>query len=101
VPHLLGLLTAGSASGRHPQPNPAWLDRGSGAMTPVAAPVAAPAADDSVLMQVIQALGRIGPGAVDAEGQLHELLDDPRDNVRSAVLMAVRCIRGEAEMAEE
>lgn len=52
-------------------------------------------------MQVVQAIGRIGPMAVDAEGQLLELVDDVRENVRSAVLMAVRCVRGEADDAGE
>lgn len=94
VPHLLELLAGGS--GRYKKLERDWIDRGSGAMTPVATPPPAPAADDSVFMQVIQALGRIGPGATDAEVRLHELLEDPRDSVRSAVLMAVRCIRGEA-----
>ena len=99
VPHLLGLLST-SASGRMAKPTQEWFDRGSGTATPVATPPVS-AADEAMVLQVVQALGRIGPGAIDAEGHLVELMDDPRDNVRSAVVMAVRCIRGEVEADPE
>lgn len=94
VPHLLQLLTSAAGSGRFRKVAPAWCDGGSNTITPVATPPPA-TGDESVLVQVIQALGRIGPAALDAEGQLFELVEDTRENVRSAVLMAVRCIRGE------
>lgn len=96
VPHLLQLLNAAAGSGRFRKlSRPDW-DRGSGTITPVAAPPPS-TGDESVLMQVIQALGRIGPDAWEAEAQLIEMSEDPRENVRSAVLMAVRCIRGDSE----
>ena len=82
------------------KPSQEWFDRGSGTATPLAPPPAS-AADEAMVLQVVQALGRIGTGAVDAEGHLVELMEDPRDNVRSAVLMAVRCIRGEATVADD
>jgi HEAT repeat protein len=101
VPHLLTLFHSAAGSGRYRKlapPSP-W-DRGSNAITPVAAPPPTATGDESVLVQVIQALGRIGPAALEAELQLAELADDPRENVRSAVLTAVRCIRGEQEPDE-
>jgi HEAT repeat protein len=98
VPHLLTLLNSAAGSGRFRKlAPPSQWDRGSNAITPVAAPPPPSTGDESVLVQVVQALGRIGPAALEAEVQLFELTEDPRDNVRSAVLMAVRCIRGEQE----
>ena len=96
VPHLLTLLNSTAGSGRFRQLTPAWVNQGSGSLTPVAAPPAS-AGDEAVLVQVVQALGRIGPAAHEAEAQLFELAEDTRENVRSAVLMAVRCIRGEEQ----
>ena len=96
VPHLLQLLTSAAGSGRFRKLARAWNDGGSNALTPVATPPPA-SGDEAVLVQVVQALGRIGPAAYDAEAQLQELSEDPRENVRSAVLMAVRSIRGDSE----
>lgn len=95
VPHLLTLLNSAAGSGRFRKLTPTW-DRGSNSLTPVAAPPVS-SGDEAVLVQVVQALGRIGPAAYEAETPLFELVDDTRDNVRSAVLMAVRCIRGEEQ----
>ncbi len=92
VPHLLALLATHTPT-RTPPP-PAWADRGSNALTPVAVAVAPAPADDGILVQVIQALGRIGTAADGAEEPLVELERHPRDEVRSAVVMAVRSIRG-------
>lgn len=96
VPHLLQLLTSAAGSGRYRKLTPAWNDGGSNTITPIATPPPS-TGDEAVLVQVIQALGRIGPAALDAEGQLFGLVEDTRENVRSAVLMAVRCIRGEQD----
>lgn len=100
VPHLLQLLTSAAGSGRFRKLARPYADSGSHSLTPVATPPPA-SGDEAVLVQVVQAIGRIGPMAVDAEGQLLELVDDVRENVRSAVLMAVRCVRGEADDAGE
>ncbi len=96
VPHLLQLLTAAAGSGRFRKLARAWNDGGSNSLTPVATPPPV-SGDDGVLVQVVQALGRIGPAALEAEVQLLELVEDTRENVRSAVLMAVRSVRGECE----
>ncbi len=97
VPHLMQLLTSAAGSGRFRKLSPDWSDRGSNAFTPVATTPPPASGDDAVLVQVVQALGRIGPAAYDAEAQLAELADDTRENVRSAVLLAVRSIRGDSE----
>jgi len=96
VPHLLQLLSSVAGSGRFRKLARAWNDSGSHSMTPIATPPPA-SGDDGVLVQVVQAIGRIGPAALEAEVQLLELADDTRENVRSAVLMAVRSVRGESE----
>ncbi len=96
VPHLMQLLTSAAGSGRFRTLSPDWSDRGSNALTPVATPPPA-SGDEAVLVQVVQALGRIGVAAIDAERQLLELTDDTRENVRSAVLQAMRSIRGDSE----
>ena len=93
VPHLLALLASQCAT-RTPPPA-AWADGGSNAVTPLSAAAPAPPPDEGAVVQVIQALGRIGPAAGEAEESLAELWHDPREGVRSAVVMAVRGIRGE------
>ncbi len=68
---------------------------GSGAVTPVAlAQPEASGAEETTLVQVIQALGRIG-GSADAEPHLLDLLTDKRESVRQAAADALRQIREE------
>jgi HEAT repeat protein len=100
VPHLIHLLSTAAGSGRYRKlSQPAWADS-SNTITPVATPPPS-SGEQSVLLQVIQALGRIGPSAQEAMEQLDELADDTRDDVRSAVMSAMRSIRGEDSLADD
>lgn len=92
VPSLVQLLTA-----RATPAGPSRISKfgGSGAVTPVAiAQPEASAAEETTLIQVIQALGRIG-GSADAEPLLLDLLTDKRESVRQAAADALRQIREE------
>lgn len=93
VPALMDHLIVPTAADR---PNRMASFGGSGAVTPVAiAPPQANAAEATTLVQVIQALGRIGAAAAAAEPHLLSLSADPREAVRQAAGEAIRLIRNE------
>jgi HEAT repeat protein len=89
---LRDLLTARRPrTARGPFPN---AYGGSGAVTPAAiAPPEASATEDTALVQVVQALGRIGPAAAEVEPLLLDLLTDHREPVRQAAADALKLIR--------
>lgn len=92
APALVQLLAARSAP---TGPSRTSVFGGSGAVTPVAvAQPEASGAEETTLIQVIQALGRIG-GSADAEPLLLDLLTDKRESVRQAAADALRQIREE------
>ena len=95
VPHLTQLLV-GRAAAKTPPTKFAPLG-GSDAVTPaaIAPPPATGGAEESTLVQVIQALGRIGPEAATAEPHLLSLLTDHREAVRLAASESLQAIRGE------
>lgn len=93
VPALCELLVRRCPQVRSPRANGFG---GSGAVTPMAiAPADAGTTEEGTLLQVVQALGRIGPPAAAAEPHLLDLLTDHRETVRVAAAEAVKLIRDE------